>query len=139
MIFIMWWWKKMLYLILDLLIYNYTNYKPFFLWQNLFDHGLIYNLSIAFLIDFVILKTYYLNIIFVLITYHLIKYLFKSKPKHLITYYLVMISICLSYYLITNLLYSQIIFKNLINVVIINSIFYLICSIKALKNIKLIR
>lgn len=54
----------MFYLVLDILIYNFTPYLSYFFILNLNNKSYIYNLSVAIIIDY-ILHTYFYNIIFV--------------------------------------------------------------------------
>ena len=58
----------MFYLILDILIYNYTNYLSYFFLLNINTKSLIYNISVGILIDY-ILNTFLFNTIFIVICY----------------------------------------------------------------------
>ena len=125
----------MLYLIIDILIYNFTPYLSYFFLVNLNSKDYIYNLLLAIILDY-ITGLYFYNIIFVTFIYYLKKYVLKFNYHNLLIYYLVNIIIILLYYLCGCTIFSYILIKNIINVLIINSIFIVICYKKDVLNIK---
>lgn len=114
----------MINLILDILIYNYTNYLSFFFLVDLNKRKLLVNVGIALIIDY-ILNMYIYNLIFLLVIY-LITKLIKINMHNLLNYYLYNISIILIYYIFSNIIFNYITILNFLNVLIINSIFILI-------------
>ena len=114
----------MINLILDILIYNYTNYLSFFFLVDLNKRKLLINIGIALIIDY-ILNMYIYNVLFVIIIYITTK-LIKINMHNLLNYYLYNISIILIYYIFSNIIFNYITILNFLNVFFINSIFILI-------------
>lgn len=128
----------MFYLVLDILIYNFTPYLSYFFILNLNNKSYIYNLSVAIIIDY-ILHTYFYNIIFVTVLFLLKKYVLKFNYNNFNVYFLVNLLLVLIYYLISTIIFSYISIWNIINVLIVNSIFITICYKKDTLNIKYFR
>ena len=112
----------MFYLLLDILIYNFTPYLSYFSLLNINNKSYIYNISIALLLDTLITHTLPLNIIWFTILFFSKKYLFKFNYHNFLTYIIFNVSIILLYYVINNILFSFLTLSNIINVLIINSI-----------------
>ena len=127
----------MINLILDILIYNYTNYLSFFFLFDLNKRKLLINIGIALIIDY-ILNMYIYNLIFLLVIYLTTK-LIKINMHNLLNYYLYNISIILIYYIFSNIIFNYITILNFLNVIIINSIFILISYKKEINFITLSR
>ena len=128
----------MFYLILDILIYNFTPYLSYFFILNLNNKSYIYNLSVAIIIDY-ILHTYFYNIIFVTVLFLLKKYVLKFNYNNFNVYFLVNLLLVLIYYLVSTIIFSYISIWNIVNVLIVNSIFITICYKKDALNIKYFR
>lgn len=128
----------MFYLVLDILIYNFTPYLSYFFILNLNNKSYIYNLSVAIIIDY-ILHTYFYNIIFVTLLFILKKYVLKFNYNNFNVYFLVNLLLVLKYYLISTIIFSYISIWNIVNVLIVNSIFITICYKKDALNIKYFR
>ena len=128
----------MFYLVLDILIYNFTPYLSYFFILNLNNKSYIYNLSVAIIIDY-ILHTYFYNIIFVTLLFILKKYVLKFNYNNFNVYFLVNLLLVLKYYLISTIIFSYISIWNIVNVLIVNSIFITICYKKDTLNIKYFR
>lgn len=128
----------MFYLVLDILIYNFTPYLSYFFILNLNNKSYIYNLSVAIIIDY-ILHTYFYNIIFVTLLFLLKKYVLKFNYNNFNVYFLVNLLLVLIYYLISTIIFSYISIWNIVNVLIVNSIFITICYKKDTLNIKYFR
>lgn len=128
----------MFYLVLDILIYNFTPYLSYFFILNLNNKNYIYNLSIAIIIDY-ILHTYFYNIIFVTLLFLLKKYVLKFNYNNFNVYFLVNLLLVLIYYLVSMIIFSYISIWNIVNVLIVNSIFITICYKKDTLNIKYFR
>ena len=128
----------MFYLVFDILIYNFTPYLSYFFILNLNSKSYIYNLSIAIIIDY-ILHTYFYNIIFVTLLFLLKKYVLKFNYNNFNVYFLVNLLLVLIYYLISTIIFSYISIWNIVNVLIVNSIFITICYKKDTLNIKYFR
>lgn len=128
----------MFYLVLDILIYNFTPYLSYFFILNLNNKSYIYNLSVAIIIDY-ILHTYFYNIIFVTLLFLLKKYVLKFNYNNFNVYFLVNLLLVLKYYLISTIIFSYISIWNIVNVLIVNSIFITICYKKDTLNIKYFR
>ena len=128
----------MFYLVLDILIYNFTPYLSYFFILNLNNKSYIYNLSVAIIIDY-ILHTYFYNIIFVTLLFLLKKYVLKFNYNNFNVYFLVNLLLVLIYYLVSMIIFSCISIWNIVNVLIVNSIFITICYKKDTLNIKYFR
>ncbi len=128
----------MIYLIIDLLIYNYTNYKSFFFLLNISKASLFTNLVIAFIIDNFILHTYLLNMVYVLIFYLLNKYFFKLKNAHFLKYTFVNLIYLIIYYSLNVFLFKYFSFINLTKIIIFNLIIIMISYINHDKSIDLL-
>lgn len=128
----------MFYLVLDILIYNFTPYLSYFFILNLNNKSYIYNLSVAIIIDY-ILHTYFYNIIFVTLLFILKKYVLKFNYNNFNVYFLVNLLLVLIYYFISTIIFSYISIWNIVNVLIVNSIFITICYKKDALNIKYFR
>ena len=128
----------MFYLLLDILIYNYTPYLSYFFILNINNKPFIYNIIIAVIID-ILLKIPFYNVIFITIIYLLKKHIFKFNYNNLLYYYIVNISFIILYYMISSLIYSSIDILSILNLFFINSIFILICYKKDSNNILLLR
>ena len=112
----------MFYLLLDILIYNFTPYLSYFSLLNINNKSYIYNISIALLLDTLITHTLPLNMIWFTILFFSKKYLFIFNYHNFLTYFIFNVSIILLYYVINNILFSFLTLSNIINVLIINSI-----------------
>lgn len=121
----------MIYIIIDILIGNYTKYFTFFFLSNLNNKSYIYNLSCAIFLDCLVLKTYCLNIIIISIFYIIHKWLFKKAYLTYFKYVICNLIFPVLYYLITSSIFSYINFKSFISVIIIHLIFYSISYIKS--------
>ena len=112
----------MFYLLLDILIYNFTPYLSYFSLLNINNKSYICNISIALLLDTLITHTLPLNMIWFTILFFSKKYLFKFNYHNFLTYIIFNVSIILLYYVINNILFSFLTLNNIINVLIINNI-----------------
>ena len=128
----------MFYLVLDILIYNFTPYLSYFFILNLNNKSYIYNLSVAIIIDY-ILHTYFYNIIFVTLLFILKKYVLKFNYHNFNVYFLVNLLLVLIYYLISTIIFSYINIWKIVKVLIINGIFIAISYKKDVLNIKYFR
>ena len=128
----------MFYLLLDILIYNYTPYLSYFFILNINNKPFIYNIIIAVIID-ILLKIPFYNVICITIIYLLKKHIFKFNYNNLLYYYIVNITFIILYYIISSLIYSSIDILSILNLFFINSIFILICYKKDNRNILLLR
>ena len=112
----------MFYLLLDILIYNFTPYLSYFFFFIINNKSYIYNLSIALFLDALVLHMPFLNIIWLTLLFLLKKYLFKFNYHNFLIFFIFNLSTIFLYYLINNFLFNIISIGNMINVLIINSI-----------------
>ena len=115
----------MLYLVMDLFFYNFTPYLSYLFLLNINNKSLVYIISLGFLLDF-ILNMWCYNSIFIILLYLIKKYFFKFNYNNIFYYYIVNIGIIITYFLVSMLIFSSISLVQIINVLIINSIFILI-------------
>ena len=128
----------MIYLLLDILIYNYTNYKTYFFLLNLNSNKYFNILTIGIILDCFIFNTYFINTLLLTGFYLLKKYFFNNYSKRLIIYLIYYIVCILIYYLITNLIFNYINVLILLKILLINVIGVIISYIKANNSIDLI-
>ena len=116
-------------IILDILINNYTKYTSYFFIIYLYNKPYRYYLLTGLILDFIIFKTYYFNIIILSIIY-IINKIFKGLNKDSIyIYLLVNIFNYLLFIILSNLAMFNSVFNILILLgynLIINLIFYLL-------------
>jgi len=119
----------MIYILLDILINNFTNYISFFFIVYLYNKTYKYYLYIALILDFIIFETYFYNIIILTIIYTFNK-IFKDLNKN---NFLVFFFINMFNYLLYIILSNIIVFNNVDNILLsigsnlfINTIFYIL-------------
>ncbi len=113
----------MIYLLLDILIYNYTSYYSFFFLINIISKNYLYLFTMGFILDFIIFHTWGFNIIFLTIFYLIRKSL---KINNFIKYYLFLIITILIYYFLSHLIFNYLNFYIIGQIFLLNSIFILI-------------
>ena len=123
----------MKYVLLDVLLGNYSGYTSFFFLNNLNNKSFIYNIAVALFLDFIVLKTYYVNIILISLFYVIRKYIFKINNYY--QYIFVNLFFTIIYYLITSGIFSYLNLMKLVIIILIHFIFYSICYIKDKKSI----
>ena len=123
----------MIYLIIDILIYNITNYFTYLILLNLNKKNNYFELLVcACILDFIVLKTYYKNIVIFLILILINKYLLDYKKTNLVNYLSInilnySIFIMLSSFINNNFSYTNIsitIINNFILYILIVIIYY---------------
>lgn len=127
----------MLYLIIDILIYNFTPYLSFFFLQNINDKDFLYNLMLGFIIDLFILHTFLMTTILMFIFTFLKKYILKINNVY--KFYLFNMGMVLAYYFGGMIIFGNTFNYSLIGMFFINSIFILICYKKRDRSIKFFR
>ena len=125
----------MKYVLLDILIGNYSNYTSFFFLNNLNNKSYIYNIAVAIFLDFIVLKTYYINIVLISLFYIIRKYIFKQNLNNYYKYIIVNLFFTMLYYLITAGFFNYIKLSKFLIIIIIHFVFYSICYIKEFKYI----
>lgn len=125
----------MINLLLDILIYSFTPYMSYFFLLNINSKSYIYNLSVALIVDFLILQIYFYNTIFITLFFILRRKIIKLNYHNFNIYFLVSLFIILFYYFVSFLIFGCIDWQ-VLNVIIINSIFILISYKKDALNIK---
>lgn len=123
-------------LVLDLYIYNFTPYLSYFFLLNINSKSYVYNLSVALMIDFLVLHTYFYNVIFVTLFFILRRKVLKFNYHNFNIYFLVSMFIILTYYLVSSLIFESINWLTILNVIVVNGIFILISYKKDVWNIK---
>ena len=125
----------MINLLLDILIYSFTPYMSYFFLLNINSMSYIYNLSVALIVDFLILQIYFYNTIFITLFFILRRKIIKLNYHNFNIYFLGSMFIILFYYLVSFLIFGCIGWQ-VLNVIIINGIFILISYKKDALNIK---
>lgn len=122
-------------LLFDILIYSFTPYMSYFFLLNINSKSYIYNLSVALIVDFLILQTYFYNTIFITLFFILRRKIIKLNYHNFNIYFLGSMFIILAYYLVSFLIFGCIGWQ-VLNVIIVNGIFILISYKKDALNIK---
>ncbi len=129
----------MFFLIIDILIYSYTPYLSYFFLLNLNTKSYVYNLSIAILIDQLLMHTFLYNALIITILFLIRRLLIKVNYHNFSIYWLINMALILLYYIIGIIIFGNISWIKLLQVLIINGIFIAICYKKDSLNIKCFR
>lgn len=120
----------MIYLILDIFIYNYTKYKSYFFLVSLYNKNIIYYIGMGLILDFIVFNTFLLNSIILLIIYFINKFFSRYNIKNIYIYLLNLLVDYIVYISITNLVLNNALNIILVNIgksLILNSLFYFLC------------
>lgn len=120
----------MIYLILDIFIYNYTKYKSYFFLVSLYNKNIIYYVGMGLILDFVVFNTFLLNSIILLIIYFINKFFSRYNIKNIYIYLLNLLVDYIVYISITNLVLNNALNVILVNIgksLILNLLFYFLC------------
>lgn len=120
----------MIYLILDIFIYNYTKYKSYFFLVSLYNKNIIYYIGMGLILDFIVFNTFLLNSIILLIIYFINKFFSRYNIKNIYIYLLNLLVDYIVYISITNLLLNNALNVILVNIgksLILNLLFYFLC------------
>lgn len=120
----------MIYLILDIFIYNYTKYKSYFFLVSLYNKNIIYYVGMGFILDFIVFNTFLLNSIILLIIYFINKFFSRYNIKNIYIYLLNLLVDYIVYISITNLVLNNALNVILVNIgksLILNLLFYFLC------------
>ena len=120
----------MIYLILDIFIYNYTKYKSYFFLVSLYNKNIIYYIGMGLILDFIVFNTFLLNSIILLIIYFINKFFSRYNIKNIYIYLINLLVDYIVYISITNLLVNNALNVILVNIgksLILNLLFYLLC------------
>lgn len=131
----------MIFLLLDILIYNLTDYNSYFFLLSLIAYkadDYMKMIFISLFLDFIVLSVPFINTIILSILFFVNKTFFKLKKKTLVNYLLMANFNFTAYNLILSILYSFDIRVFAISY-IINIVFYLLSYNMLKKHIKLSR
>lgn len=120
----------MIYLILDIFIYNYTKYKSYFFLVSLYNKNIIYYIGMGLILDFIVFNTFLLNSIILLIIYFINKFFSRYNIKNIYIYLLNLLVDYIVYISITNLVLNNALNIILVNIgksLILNLLFYFLC------------
>lgn len=120
----------MIYLILDIFIYNYTKYKSYFFLVSLYNKNIIYYIGMGLILDFIVFNTFLLNSIILLIIYFINKFFSRYNIKNIYIYLLNLLVDYIVYISITNLVLNNALNVILVNIgksLILNLLFYFLC------------
>lgn len=118
-----------LYLLLDILVYNFTIYNSYFFLVGLINKKYIYYLSTGLIIDFILLNTFFINTIVLTFIYIVNKFFKRFNIKSFTIY---IINLMVDYILYITLTF--LITNNNFNIILItiglnlfvNTIFYIL-------------
>lgn len=130
----------MIYLILDIFIYNYTKYKSYFFLVSLYNKNIIYYIGMGLILDFIVFNTFLLNSVIILIIYFINKFFSRYNIKNIYIYLLNLLVDYIVYISITNLVLNNALNVILVNIgksLILNLLFYFLCF--KLKNMNIIK
>lgn len=120
----------MIYLILDIFIYNYTKYKSYFFLVSLYNKNIIYYIGMGLILDFIVFNTFLLNSVINLIIYFINKFFSRYNIKNIYIYLLNLLVDYIVYISITNLVLNNALNVILVNIgksLILNLLFYFLC------------
>ena len=120
----------MIYLILDIFIYNYTKYKSYFFLVSLYNKNIICYIGMGLILDFIVFNTFLLNSIILLIIYFINKFFSRYNIKNIYIYLLNLLVDYIVYISITNLVLNNALNVILVNIgksLILNLLFYFLC------------
>lgn len=120
----------MIYLILDIFIYNYTKYKSYFFLVSLYNKNIIYYIGMGLILDFIVFNTFLLNSVINLIIYFINKFFSRYNIKNIYIYLLNLLVDYIVYISITNLVLNNALNIILVNIgksLILNLLFYFLC------------
>lgn len=120
----------MIYLILDIFIYNYTKYKSYFFLVSLYNKNIIYYIGMGLILDFIVFNTFLLNSIILLIIYFINNFFSRYNIKNIYIYLLNLLVDYIVYISITNLVLNNALNIILVNIgksLILNLLFYFLC------------
>ena len=120
----------MIYLILDIFIYNYTKYKSYFFLVSLYNKNIIYYIGMGLILDFIVFNTFLLNSIILLIIYFINNFFSRYNIKNIYIYLLNLLVDYIVYISITNLVLNNSLNVILVNIgksLILNLLFYFLC------------
>ena len=120
----------MIYLILDIFIYNYTKYKSYFFLVSLYNKNIIYYIGMGLILDFIVFNTFLLNSVIILIIYFINKFFSRYNIKNIYIYLLNLLVDYIVYISITNLALNNALNVILVNIgksLILNLLFYFLC------------
>ena len=120
----------MIYLILDIFIYNYTKYKSYFFLVSLYNKNIIYYVGMGLILDFIVFNTFLLNSVIILIIYFINKFFSRYNIKNIYIYLLNLLVDYIVYISITNLVLNNALNVILVNIgksLILNLLFYFLC------------
>ena len=120
----------MIYLILDIFIYNYTKYKSYFFLVSLYNKNIIYYIGMGLILDFIVFNTFLLNSIILLIIYFINKFFSRYNIKNIYIYLLNLLVDYIVYISLTNLVLHNTLNVILVNIgksLILNLLFYFLC------------
>lgn len=120
----------MIYLILDIFIYNYTKYKSYFFLVSLYNKNIIYYIGMGLILDFIVFNTFLLNSIILLIIYFINKFFSRFNIKNIYIYLLNLLVDYIVYISLTNLVLHNTLNIILVNIgksLILNLLFYFLC------------
>lgn len=120
----------MIYLILDIFIYNYTKYKSYFFLVSLYNKNIIYYIGMGLILDFIVFNTFLLNSVIILIIYFINKFFSRYNIKNIYIYLLNLLVDYIVYISITNLVLNNALNIILVNIgksLILNLLFYFLC------------
>ena len=120
----------MIYLILDIFIYNYTKYKSYFFLVSLYNKNIIYYIGMGLILDFIVFNTFLLNSIILLIIYFINNFFSRYNIKNIYIYLLNLLVDYIVYISLTNLVLHNTLNIILVNIgksLILNLLFYFLC------------
>ena len=116
----------MIFLLIDILIYNYTSLPSLFFILNLNSRDYLKILVVGLFLDLLVLHTLFLNTIFLTSIYLLRKYYLKINLNNFLIYYSFNLIVMIIYYLVMNLIFKYISLNYLLIIILINSVGILI-------------
>ena len=128
----------MIFLFIDIFMYNFTPYPSYFFLINLSDKDFLTNFCMALIIDLFLMHTFFLNTLIISLLYLIKKYGLHLNLNNFLTYVFYNLSNLEIYYLLLNLIFHKSLFNNFLLVFVINLIFIIISYKNKSNDIKFI-
>ena len=120
----------MIFFFLDILIYNLTSFSTYLILLNLNKKDNYYKIIlISFILDFIILNTYYKNILVFILLIFINNYILNYKLTNLVNYLSINILNYSLFIVLSNIINMNMSFTNISLIILNNFIIYILISL----------
>ena len=120
----------MILFLLDFLVYNFTSYNTYFILLNLMEKKYYKKLFfIGVILDFIILKTYFKNLLVIFILIIINKYLLNFNKKNIVAFLTINIINYQLFIVLSSIMNCNLSFLEINNIIVNNYLMHLIISV----------